>query len=102
MNEISRKPAHTVAKNAQLPTTATHHLRVARLGLAMGNLEPCWDFKPSTLALALTPGHFALRICAGSTSRIPQKRLGRWAKSSNAWKRRRRRRLISPDLIAGF
>ena len=30
----------------------------------MGNLKSEWDFPDATLALALTPGHFALRICA--------------------------------------
>ena len=30
----------------------------------MDNLESDWDFAPSSLALATTNGHFALRICA--------------------------------------
>ena len=55
---------HAPPPNAQFPTTVTHHRRVARLGLAIGNLESEWDFLPATLALALTPGYFALRICA--------------------------------------
>ena len=60
-------------KNAHLPATATHHRRVvARLGLAMGNLESDWDFDAATLALALTPGHFALRICAVDLKNAPE------------------------------
>ena len=58
--------------NAQSPTTVTHHLRVARLGLAMGNLESCRDFEPATLALALTPEYFALRICAVDLKNAPE------------------------------
>ena len=60
------------AKNAQLPTTVTHHRRVAHLGLAMGNLESEWDFDPAILALAKTPGHFALRVCAVDLKNTPQ------------------------------
>ena len=52
------------AENAHLPFIVTHRRRVARLGLAMGNLESDWDFAPSSLALATTSGHVALRICA--------------------------------------
>ena len=38
----------------------------------MENLESEWDFTASTLALALTPGHFALRICAVDLKNAPQ------------------------------
>ena len=38
----------------------------------MDNLESDWDFEPATLALALTPGHFALRICAVDLKNAPQ------------------------------
>ena len=48
-----------------------HHRRVARLGLAMDNLESDWDFAPSSLALATTSGHFALRICAVDLKNAP-------------------------------
>ena len=40
-------------KNAQLPTTVTYIRGAAHLGLAMGNLEPEWDFTDATLAFAL-------------------------------------------------
>ena len=38
----------------------------------MDNLESEWDFTAATLALALTPGHFALRICAVDLKNAPQ------------------------------
>ena len=38
----------------------------------MGNLESDWDFEPATLALALTPGYFALRVCAVDLKNAPQ------------------------------
>ena len=38
----------------------------------MGNLESEWDFGSATLALALTPGHFALRVCAVDLKNAPQ------------------------------
>ena len=37
---------------------------VARLGLAINNLKSAWNFSASSLALAETSDHFALRICA--------------------------------------
>ena len=59
-------------QHAQLPTAVTHHRRVARLGLALGNSESESDFTAATIALALTPGHFALRICAVDLKNAPQ------------------------------
>ena len=39
----------------------------------MGNLESgWWDFAPSSLALAATSGHVALRICAVDLKNAPQ------------------------------
>ena len=38
----------------------------------MGNLESDWDFAPSSLALAATCGHVALRICAVDLKNAPQ------------------------------
>ena len=38
----------------------------------MDNLESDWDFEPATLALALTPGYFALRVCAVDLKNAPQ------------------------------
>ena len=38
----------------------------------MDNLESEWDFEAATLALALTPGHFALRVCAVDLKNAPQ------------------------------
>ena len=38
----------------------------------MDNLESEWDFEPATLALASTPGHFALRVCAVDLKNAPQ------------------------------
>ena len=61
-----------VPKNAQLPTTVKHHRRVARLGLAMDNLESEWNFSEATLALAKTSGYFALRVCAVDLKNAPQ------------------------------
>ena len=37
----------------------------------MDNLESDWDFAPSSLALAATNGHFALRICAVDLKNAP-------------------------------
>jgi hypothetical protein len=37
----------------------------------MGNLEPDWEFATSSLALAATNGHFALRICAVDLKNAP-------------------------------
>ena len=37
----------------------------------MDNLESDWDFAPSSLALATTNGHFALRICAVDLKNAP-------------------------------
>ena len=54
------------------PLLPQHHRRVAHLGLAMDNLESEWDFDPATLALAKTPGHFALRVCAVDLKNAPQ------------------------------
>ena len=54
------------------PLLPQHHRRVAHLGLAMGNLEPEWNFNPATLALAKTPGYFALRVCAVDLKNAPQ------------------------------
>ena len=51
-------------KNAQLPNTVIPIRGAAHLGLAMDNLESDWDFEPATLALVLTHGYFALRVCA--------------------------------------
>ena len=59
-------------KNAQLPNTVTHHRRVAHLGLAMDNLESEWNFSEATLALARTPGYFALRVCAVDLKNAPE------------------------------
>ena len=47
-------------------------LRVSRSGLAMDNLESDWHFAPSSLALAETSGHVALRICAVDLKNAPQ------------------------------
>ena len=55
-----------------MPTTVTHHRRVARLGLAMDNLESEWNFSEATLALARTPGYFALRVCAVDLKNAPE------------------------------
>ena len=38
----------------------------------MGNLESEWNFDPATLALAKTPGYFALRVCAVDLKNAPQ------------------------------
>ena len=38
----------------------------------MGNLEPDWEFSKATLAHALKPGYFALRICAVDLKNAPQ------------------------------
>ena len=38
----------------------------------MENLESDWDFEPATLAVALTPGYFALRVCAVDLENAPQ------------------------------
>ena len=38
----------------------------------MDNLESDWGFLPATLALALTPGYFALRICAVDLKNSPE------------------------------
>ena len=38
----------------------------------MENLESDWDFAPSSLALAETSGHVALRICAVDLKNAPQ------------------------------
>ena len=38
----------------------------------MGNLESDWGFLPATLALALTPGYFVLRICAVDLKNVPE------------------------------
>ena len=38
----------------------------------MDNLESEWDFSDATLALALTAGYFALRICAVDLKNAPQ------------------------------
>ena len=63
---------HWPGKTPNRPSLPQHHRRVARSGLAMGNLESDWDFEPATLALALTPGHFALRVCAVDLKNAPQ------------------------------
>ena len=59
-------------KRAQLPNTVTQIRGAAHLGLAMDNSESEWDFTDAALALALTPGHFALRICAVDLKNAPQ------------------------------
>ena len=38
----------------------------------MGNLESDWEFSKATLARALKPGYFALRICAVDLKNSPQ------------------------------
>ena len=38
----------------------------------MDNLESDWDSAPSSLALAATSGHVALRICAVDLKNAPQ------------------------------
>ena len=62
----------SLIKIAQLPTTVTHHRRVARLGLAMDNLESEWNFSEATLAYARTSGCFALRVCAVDLKNAPE------------------------------
>ena len=60
---------HRLPLRAPLPQ---HHRRVARSGPAMDNLESSWDFAQSSLALAATSVHVALRICAVDLKNAPQ------------------------------
>ena len=46
------------------PLLPQHRRRVARSGLAIGNLESNLGFSAPSLTLAETRDHFALRICA--------------------------------------
>ena len=58
--------------NAQLPNTVTQIRGAAHLGLAMDNLESEWNFSELTLALARTPGYFALSVRAVDLKNAPQ------------------------------
>ena len=60
------------SKTPNRPLLPHHHRRVARSGLAMDNLESGWGFAQSSLALAATRGHVALRICAVDLKNAPQ------------------------------
>ena len=70
--------------------TVTQIRGAAHLGLAMDSLESEWNFSELTLALAKTPGYFALSVRAVDLKNAPQ-RLRRLTKSSSAWQRRRSR-----------
>ena len=59
-------------KNAQLPNTVTQIRGAAHLGLAMDSLESEWNFSELTLALAKTPGYFALSVRAVDLKNAPQ------------------------------
>ena len=55
-----------------MPNTVTQIRGAAHLGLAMDNLESEWNFSELTLALARTPGYFALSVRAVDLKNAPQ------------------------------